>query len=799
MIMHAAFKCYPILEQFSYVIESVASSRDNLIIGTKEGRLFIYNIIEEQLQRGKKFTVDLIRSIPMFRNHAIKRFNTYENIGIMISLSDEIISVHDTKTYTLKFQLQKRIKLYAVDNIYAGDNKMKMLRLCIVTSRKVQTFFWNNNEFSDLYPKINLTESPKAIAWIGDCICVGMKKKYILMRCQTGDQKELFDTGIKKSKPLIANVPTGELALCRDDVTVFLHVDKESEYTDKFTVTWSDNPLALEFIHVYIIAALPKCVEICSFNSRRVVQRIEAPNATTIVVGGVGVGSYCYIASLSHIWRLCLEDIRKQIDQLIKDEDYEMALKLTELMDEGGDKKKIKIKQIKKLLGFSQFCQRQFEEAIKLFFSIDEDPVFVMGLFPDLLPEMFRKRIKYPSTLPYLTDGDLEKGLKVLIGYLTEIRSNLTKNRQPLILSSQQSERSEMFPCLIDTVLLKCYLQVNENLIAPLLRLSNHCHVEECERVLEKKKKFNELVLLYQSKNKHEKALDILLHQSDNDSSPLKGPSRTIEYLKKLDQSNLTLIFKYSVWVLKKYPNEALTIFTNDTQEIEQLPRDCVLEHLNRYAPNTVTKYLEHIIFDWKETKSEFHNRLFNCYKESIISLIQSSDDQTPAGKEPEKLGDLRSRLHFFLEYSTQYDPSKLLQDFPQNILYEERIFLYKREKRHEEALAVYIYILKDHETAEQYCHKIFSSDCVTESNRNVYLSLVKMYLKPEQVPAYSAPDSVFSGVIMNPNLQAALDLLRKHATRIQIIEALKLLPSDTQIKDILEFLITALGDKLQN
>ena len=110
------------------------------------------------------------------------------------------------------------------------------------------------------------------------------------------------------------------------------------------------------------------------------------------------------------MFRLCPVDINKQIEQLIEEKEYEMALTLTELINEVRDTKKNKVRQIKKLLGFSQFCQRRFEEAIKLFIDIDEDPSFVIGLFPDMLPKDFQKQILYPSSLPTLSEGDLEKG-----------------------------------------------------------------------------------------------------------------------------------------------------------------------------------------------------------------------------------------------------------------------------------------------------------------------------------------------------------------------------------------------------
>ena len=51
-------------------------------------------------------------------------------------------------------------------------------------------------------------------------------------------------------------------------------------------------------------------------------------------------------------------------------------------------------------------------------------------------------------------------------------------------------------------------LQTNDALVAPLLRLKeNNCHVEECERVLMKHKKYNELVILYQTKGLHKKGV----------------------------------------------------------------------------------------------------------------------------------------------------------------------------------------------------------------------------------------------------------------------------------------------------
>lgn len=95
-----------------------------------------------------------------------------------------------------------------------------------------------------------------------------------------------------------------------------------------------------------------------------------------------------------------------------------------------------------------------------------------------------------------LTDKDLENGLLALIDYLVEIRSLVGKalpgakpfGRNPKTLLS-----------IIDTTLLKCYLETNDSFVSSLIRLNN-CHLEESEKILKNYKKFNELIILYQTK-----------------------------------------------------------------------------------------------------------------------------------------------------------------------------------------------------------------------------------------------------------------------------------------------------------
>lgn len=70
-------------------------------------------------------------------------------------------------------------------------------------------------------------------------------------------------------------------------------------------------------------------------------------------------------------------------------------------------------------------------------------------------------------------------------------------------------------------------------MVAPLLRL-NKCHFLESEATLKKYKRYNELVILYQVKGLHRKALEFLKDHSDDPESSVNGPEKTIQYLQNL-------------------------------------------------------------------------------------------------------------------------------------------------------------------------------------------------------------------------------------------------------------------------
>lgn len=142
------------------------------------------------------------------------------------------------------------------------------------------------------------------------------------------------------------------------------------------------------------------------------------------------------------------------------------------ISDESDIEKKEFAHQIQSLYAYDLFAKKMFKESMKEFFELDTDPCDVIRLFPDLLPQdTIIRSASSPSTsmhsslstpnIAELESKDLENGLLALIDYLTDVRANLK------LKFTQSGAESKLFGqnittllSIIDTTLLKCYLQV---------------------------------------------------------------------------------------------------------------------------------------------------------------------------------------------------------------------------------------------------------------------------------------------------------------------------------------------------
>ncbi|KAK9761456.1 Vacuolar morphogenesis protein 6, variant 2, partial [Basidiobolus ranarum] len=270
-------------------------------------------------------------------------------MDVLVSLSDNVVSMYDTQTLTLRPQLPKikNAYLFAVSSSIEIEDGIPaiMTRLCVAVKKKLVIYSWEDMDLLDT-KEFNVPDKVRKITWASSTkLCLSFTKGYVILDLSTGKLTELFvnageGTGLGSSlselgsmaigamgmilnagKPLIVRLPNDELLVEKDNVSIFISPDGTP--TRKAGISWSAAPEELGYSFPYAIAILSKHVEIRNIGTQRLVQNIELMHAQMMTQGKV-----IYIASADHVWRLIPLDFMKQIDQLVESNEFEEALSL---------------------------------------------------------------------------------------------------------------------------------------------------------------------------------------------------------------------------------------------------------------------------------------------------------------------------------------------------------------------------------------------------------------------------------------------------------------------------------------
>ncbi|KAJ2643425.1 Vacuolar morphogenesis protein 6, partial [Coemansia sp. RSA 1285] len=106
---------------------------------------------------------------------------------------------------------------------------------------------------------------------------------------------------------------------------------------------------------------------------------------------------------------------------------------------------------------------------------------------------------------------------------------------------------------VVDTTLLKVYLECSPGLLGPLLRVKNYCDVEQSEGLLTEHKRYMELVDLYHGKGLYRNALQLLQTQgmAEPQQNGLRGTFPIVRYLLRLPSAQYELVLEYARWPLQ--------------------------------------------------------------------------------------------------------------------------------------------------------------------------------------------------------------------------------------------------------
>lgn len=184
---------------------------------------------------------------------------------------------------------------------------------------------------------------------------------------------------------------------------------------------------------------------------------------------------------------------------------------------------------------------------------------------------------------------------------------------------------------LVDTTLFRAYMHSQPALAGSLFRIPNFCDPQVVNERLLENNRYTELIDFFHGKKLHKEALELLRKfgaatKPDPAAPTLHGPDRTIQYLQNLPPSEVDLILEHAGWVLKANPDYAIEIFTGDTENAENLPRDRIVEFLRGTDTKLEGRYLEHIIEELDDSTPELQNRLVELYIKNLREMKKDKE-----------------------------------------------------------------------------------------------------------------------------------------------------------------------------
>uniref|UniRef100_A0A7C8Z1A3 CNH domain-containing protein n=1 Tax=Opuntia streptacantha TaxID=393608 RepID=A0A7C8Z1A3_OPUST len=432
-------------------------------------------------------------------------------------------------------------------------------------------------------------------------------------------------------------------------------------------------------------------------------------------------------------------------------------------------------------------------------------------------------------------------------GNFTNRPKKSNKGRGRIPISSGGRERA----AILDTALLQALVLTGQSSAAvELLKGLNYCDLKICEQFFQKRNHYTALIELYKCNDMHREALKLLLQlveesKSDRPRADLTQkftPEMIIDYLKPLCGTDPMLVLEFAMLVLESCPTQTIELLLSGN-----IPADLVNSYLKQHAPNMQATYLE-LMLSMNEDgiSGNLQNEMVQIYLSEVLDWYSELSSQQEWDEKA--CSPTRKKLLSALDGISGYNPEGLLKRLPPDALYEERAILLGKLNQHELALSLYVHKLHVPELALAYCDRVYESHLHQSSGRsqsNIYLTLLQIYLNPRRttknfekrinnivstptetkrisssasmrgrgrstrkIAEIEGAEDVRLGASSTDSgksdgdadevsdeggssimLDEALDLLTRRWERINGAQALKMLPRETKLKDLLPFL----------
>ncbi|KAJ9564640.1 hypothetical protein OSB04_000606 [Centaurea solstitialis] len=400
-----------------------------------------------------------------------------------------------------------------------------------------------------------------------------------------------------------------------------------------------------------------------------------------------------------------------------------------------------------------------------------------------------------------------------------------SKGRVNIPLDSGAKEMA----AILDTALLQALLLTGQAAAAlDLLKGLNYCDVKISEEILRNGNHYVGLLELYKCNSLHREALKLLhqlVEESKSDEPKLEltqkfKPEMIIEYLKPLCGIDPMLVLEFSMLVLESCPTQTIDLFLSGyipgVDALNERKWD-LWEPAKRNGIMTDAKVeVEHnAIIAKPNERDKKESSIKKAVQIYLSEVLEWYADLTVQKKWDEKTyTSTRKKLLSALEGISGYSPEVLLKRLPTNALFEERAILLGKMNQHELALSIYVHKLHVPDLALSYCDRVYEAGLhqqPAKATGNIYLTLLQIYLNPNKTtrdiekrinnlvssPPGSASKGKSDGDADDPSeegtsnimLDEVLDVLSQRWDRVNGAQALKLLPNETKLQNLVPFL----------
>lgn len=415
-----------------------------MLVGLNSGALRIYRVNDqiedtepEARQNGdpnsetepptpKAKPADLLREEEKFSRRPIQQLAIIKEANILISLSDNHVSIHDLQTYTLQEKLERT---RGATTFAAASNIVKdattgipsiVSRLAVAVKRKIILWTWQDMELTGDAVEISLIATVKSLTWAtGTKIVAGMDPGFVMVDIENQEVQDIVKPGalgeggaqggarfgaVSSSgmgymgmaswvpKPLATRLGEGEMLLAKDVNSLF--IDTDGNALEKRQVPWHSAPEMIAYSYPYMLTLNPPAkgsLEVRNPDTLNMLQSISLPNVTFLHVPQPNIslahaGKGFLVASDRCIWRMGAESYATQIDELVAGGRYDEALSLLNMLEDTLllDKED-RVREITILKAHALFDMKKYREAMDLFTDAKAPPERVISLYPSAI------------------------------------------------------------------------------------------------------------------------------------------------------------------------------------------------------------------------------------------------------------------------------------------------------------------------------------------------------------------------------------------------------------------------------